>query len=104
MKITNDMLKQGITEALNEVALNEIALVRRIRNGKIVKKAAIRRKGFKVVRNKSGGAVLKKMSAIEMLKRRKSATKAWRKGKSVRLRKAKRSMVKSRRKMRILYH
>lgn len=85
------------------VSLLEIQLIRRVRHGQIVKKAAVRKQGFKVVRT-GNTAHYQKMSAQEMLKRRKSTTLAWRKGKARRLVKTRRSMIKARRKMKILYH
>lgn len=85
-------------------ALVEIRLIRRVRNNKIVKKAAVKRKGFKVVRDGANSAHYQKMSAMEMLKRRKAMRRAWRRGKSARLIHTKRSMIKARRKMKILYH
>jgi hypothetical protein len=83
--------------------LVEIQLIRRVRHGQIVKKAAIKKQGFKVVRN-GNMAHYQKMSAMEMLHHRKSAKIAWRKGKARRLIKTRRSMIKARRKMKILYH
>lgn len=83
--------------------LVEIQLARRVRHGQIVKKAAFTRKGFKVVRD-GNTAHFQKMSAQEMLHHRKASTLAWRNNKAGRLIKTKRSMMKARRKMKILYH
>lgn len=98
-------MSKNIETLLEKVgALVEIRLVRRVRNNKIVKKAAVKRKGFKVVRDGANAAHYQKMSAMEMLKRRKAMRRSWRKGKAARLIHTKRTMIKSRRKMKSLYH
>lgn len=94
-------MKNELLEKVGELV--EIQLIRRVRHGQIVKKAAFTRKGFKVVRD-GNSAHFQKMSAQEMLRHRKATRMAWRQGKAARLVKTRRSMIKARRKMKILYH
>lgn len=82
--------------------LDEVAMKRVVRNGKIVRKVKVKRKGFKVVRK---GNIVKfvRMTQKEKRARRKAARKAWRVGKAARKQKAKRSMIRSKVRMKTLY-
>lgn len=82
--------------------LDEIAMKRVVRNGKIVRKVKVKRPGFKVVRN---GNRIKfvRMTAKEKRARRIAARKSWRVAKSSRLNKSKRTMKRSKVRMKMLY-
>jgi len=82
--------------------LDEIAMKRVVRKGKVVRKVAVKRKGFKVVRQ---GASVKfvRMTQKEKRTRRVTARKAWRKSKSARKVKTKRTMIRSKVRMKSLY-
>jgi len=82
--------------------VNEVAMVRRVRKGKIVRKVKVKRKGFKVIR---AGAKVKfvRMTQKEKRTRRKSARKAWRTSKSARKNKTKRTLRRSKVRMNTLY-
>jgi len=82
--------------------LDEIAMKRVVRKGKIVRKVKLKKKGFKVVRD---GAKVKfvRMTQKEKRSRRKAARKAWRVGKAARKVKAKRTMIRSKVRMKSLY-
>ena len=82
--------------------LDEVAMKRVVRGGKIVRKVKVKRKGFKVVRK---GNIVKfvRMTQKEKRARRKAARKAWRVGKAARKQKAKRSMIRSKVRMKTLY-
>ncbi len=86
-----------------ETFLDEVALKRVVRGGKIVKKAAVKKKGFKVVR-KGNQITFKRITQKEKRVRRKAARKAWRTGKSSRLNKGKRTLKRSKIRMKMLYH
>jgi hypothetical protein len=82
--------------------LDEIAMKRVVRHGRVVKIVAVKRRGFKVLRQ--GNKIkLVRMTNKEKRTRRKGARKAWRKSKSTRKSKAKRSMIKSKVRMKSLY-
>lgn len=82
--------------------IDEVAMKRVVRKGKIVRKVKLKRKGYKVLRQ---GNKIKfvRMTQKEKRMRRKSARKAWRVGKSARRTKAKRTMIRSKVRMRSLY-
>mgnify|MGYP000948163777 FL=1 len=82
--------------------LDEVAMKRVVRNGKIVRKVKVKRNGFKVVRR---GNTVKfvRMTQKEKRARRKAARKAWRVGKAARKQKAKRTMIRSKVRMKTLY-
>lgn len=85
-----------------EETIDEVAMKRVVRKGKIVKKVKVKRKGFKVVR--SGNQVkFVRMTQKEKRARRKAARKAWRVGKAARKVKAKRTMIRSKVRMKSLY-
>lgn len=82
--------------------LDEIAMKRVVRNGNIVRKVKVKRKGFKVVRH--GNSVkFVRMTPKEKRARRKAARKAWRVGKAARKTKTKRTMIRSKVRMKALY-
>lgn len=82
--------------------LDEVAMKRVVRNGKIVRKVKVKRKGFKVVR-KGNSVKFVRMTQKEKRARRKAARKAWRVGKAARKQKARRSMIHSKVRMKTLY-
>jgi hypothetical protein len=82
--------------------IDEVAMKRVVRGGKIVRKVKLKRKGFKVVR-KGSQVRFVRMTQKEKRVRRVSARKAWRVGKSARKTKAKRTMVRSKVRMKTLY-
>ena len=82
--------------------LDEVAMKRVVRNGKIVRKVKVKRKGFKVVR-KGNSVKFVRMTQKEKRARRKAARKTWRDGKAARKQKAKRSMIRSKVRMKTLY-
>lgn len=85
-----------------EDTLDEVSMKRVVRRGKIVKKVKVKKKGFKVLRQ--GNKVkFVRMTQKEKRLRRKSARMAWRVGKGARKNKTKRSMIKSKVRMRSLY-
>lgn len=84
----------SLKATLLEEILNEIAMKRVVRKGKIVKKVKTKRKGFKVLR-KGGSIRFVRMTPKEKRVRRKAARKAWRVGKSARVNKSKRTFKKS---------
>ncbi len=87
---------------LDEIPLDEVAMKRVVRKGKIVTKVKLKKKGFKVVRH--GGSVkFVRMTPKERKARRKAARKAWRVGKSARKTKSKRSLQKSKTRIKSLY-
>lgn len=89
-------------DAIDEVAIDEVAMKRVVRKGKIVRKVKQKRKGFKVVRN--GNKVkFVRMTQQEKRSRRRAARKAWKVGKAARRAKAKRTMIRSKVRIRSLY-
>lgn len=82
--------------------LDEVAMKRVVRNGKIVRKVKVKRKGFKVVR-RGNSVKFVRMTQKEKRARRKAARKAWRVGKAARKQKAKRTMIRSKVRMKTLY-
>lgn len=82
--------------------LDEVAMKRVVRKGKIVRKVKVKRKGYKVVR-KGTQVKFVRMTQKEKRVRRKAARKAWRVGKSARKVKTKRTMIRSKVRMRTLY-
>lgn len=82
--------------------LSEVAMKRVVRKGKIVRKVAVKKKGFKVVR--SGNSVkFVRMTQKEKRARRKAARKAWKVGKAARKVKANRSLRRSKVRIKSLY-
>jgi len=82
--------------------LDEVAMKRVVRNGKIVRKVKVKRKGYKIVRR--GNSIrFVRMTPKEKRARRKAARKAWRVGKAARKTKSKRSLIRSKVRMRTLY-
>lgn len=101
----NQHLDQYLSECVVEfedTMVSEIALVRRVRKGKIVRKVAIKRKGFKVMR-KGNTVKFVRMTQKEKRVRRKAARKAWRVGKSARKMKSKRTLRRSKVRIKSLY-
>lgn len=88
---------------VSEEQLDEVAMKRVVRKGKIVRKVKVKRKGFKIIRGKNGQVSFKRMTQQEKRARRKAAKKAWRVGKAARKTKAKRSLIKSRVRMKTLH-
>lgn len=85
-----------------EANVSEIAFKRVVRKGKIVRKVAVKRKGFKVVR--SGNKVkFVRMTQQEKRARRKAARRAWKVGKAARKVKAERTMRRSKVRIKSLY-
>lgn len=85
-----------------EDGIDEVAMKRVVRKGKIVRKVKQKRKGFKVVRN--GNKVkFVRMTQQEKRSRRRAARKAWKVGKAARRAKAKRTMIRSKVRIRSLY-
>lgn len=82
--------------------LDEVAMKRVVRKGKIVRKVKVKRKGYKVVRQGSRVKFVR-MTQKEKRMRRKAARKAWRVGKSARKTKTKRTMIRSKVRMKTLY-
>ena len=82
--------------------LDEVAMKRVVRKGKISRKVAVKRKGYKVVRH---GSVVRfaRMTPQEKRARRKAARKAWRVGKAARGNKAKRTLIRSKVRIKALY-
>lgn len=103
-EILSEQLSDSVIlfEESTESELNEIAMKRVVRKGKIVRKVKVKRKGFKVLRQ---GQQVKfvRMTQKEKRVRRKSARMAWRKGKGLRKTKSKRTMIRSKVRMRQLY-
>lgn len=90
-------------ESLDEESLDEVAMKRVVRKGKIVRKVAVKRKGFKVLRGPNGQVKFVRMTQKEKRARRKAARKAWRVGKAARKVKANRTKIRSKVRMRTLY-
>jgi hypothetical protein len=82
--------------------LNEVAMVRKVRKGKIVRKVKVKRKGFKVVRQGSKVKFVR-MTPQEKRRRRMAARRSWRKGKAARLVRRQRQFKKSKVRMKTLY-
>lgn len=98
--ILESEMKKG--ELLFEDSIDEITMKRVVRKGKIVRKVKVKKKGFKVQR--VGNKVkFVRMTQKEKRVRRKSARKAWKIGKGSRKNKAKRTMIRSKVRMRTLY-
>lgn len=82
--------------------LDEVAMKRVVRKGKIVRKVKVKRKGYKVVRR--GNKIrFVRMTQQEKRARRRAARKAWRVGRAARKTKAKRSLIRSKVRMKTLY-
>jgi hypothetical protein len=82
--------------------LDEVAMKRVVRKGKIIRKVKVKRKGYKVVRQ--GDRVrFVRMTPQEKRARRRAARKAWRIGKAARLTKSKRTLIRSKVRMKTLY-
>lgn len=82
--------------------LDEVAMKRVVRKGKIVRKVKVKRKGFKVVRQ--GNRIrFVRMTPTEKRARRRAARKAWRVGKASRRTKSKRTLIRSKVRMKTLY-
>ena len=82
--------------------INEVAMKRVVRKGKIVRKVRNKKKGFKVLRQ-GNTARFVRLAQKEKRTRRKAARKAWRTGRGSRKAKAKRTMIRSKVKIRQLY-
>lgn len=82
--------------------LDEVMMKRVVRNGKIVKKVAVKRKGFKVI-NRGGKITFKRMTQQEKKSRRKGARKAWKVGKSARKVKSNRTLKRSKVRIKTLH-
>jgi DNA-binding transcriptional regulator PaaX len=82
--------------------LDEVAMKRVVRKGKIVRKVKVKKKGYKVVR-KGNSIRFVRMTAQEKRIRRRAARKAWRVGRAARKNKAKRSLIRSKVRMKTLY-
>jgi hypothetical protein len=94
-------LIEDIRFQLESSLLSEVKMKRVIRGGKVVKKVAVKKKGFKIKR--VGNKVMfVREKPSEKRKRAKAMKKAWKKGKSKRLNKTKKSMKKTRRKMKAM--
>ena len=97
-----DELKEEILQSYFVEFISEVAMKRVVRKGKIVRKVKVKRKGFKVVR--SGQSVkFVKMTQKEKRARRKAAKRSWRVAKSARKNQSRRTMRKSRVRMKTLY-
>ena len=82
--------------------INEIAMKRVVRKGKIIRKVKVKRKGYKVLRQ--GNKVkFARMTQKEKRSRRRAARKAWRSGKGARKSKSRRTMIRSKVRMKQLY-
>lgn len=98
----DSLLEDLIGDIEPTIHLGEIAMKRVVRKGKIVRKVKNKRRGFKVVR-KGNQVKFVRMTQQEKRARKKAAKKAWRVGKSSRKNKAKRTMIRSKVRMRSLY-
>jgi hypothetical protein len=81
---------------------DEAGMKRVVRRGKVVRKVKVKKKGYKVVR-KGSQVKFVRMTQREKRTRRVSARKAWRKQKSARKVKTKRTMIRSKVRMKSLY-
>jgi hypothetical protein len=82
--------------------INEVALKRVVRRGEVVRKVKVKRKGFKVVRQ-GNKITFARLTPEEKRKRRRAARQAWRVGRGSRRAKAKRTMIRSKVRMKTLY-
>lgn len=93
----------NLDENLIECVLNEVTFKRVIRKGKVVKKVKnIRGPNYRIVRQGNKVRFVRK-TAQEKRRRKLAMKKAWRKGKSSRLNKAKRTIRKSKIRMKSFY-
>lgn len=98
-----ESFEENLHEAINEVVLNEITFKRVIRKGKVVKKVKnIRGPNYRIVRSGNKVRFVRK-TAQEKRKRKLAMKKAWRRGKSSRLNKAKRTIRRSKIRMKSFY-
>lgn len=101
----SEILAEQLADTLisfEDETISEVAMKRVVRKGKIVRKVKLKRKGFKVLR-KGNHVSFVRMSQKEKRVRRKAARQAWRKGKGTRKNKSKRTMIRSKVRMRQLY-
>ena len=100
-KIFESIVKETVLVFENE-GINEVAMKRVVRKGEIVRKVKVKRKGFKVLR--SGNDVkFVRLTMKEKRTRRKSARMSWRTGKGSRKNQARRTMIRSKVRMKQLY-
>lgn len=103
-KMKNDLLvafRNRLSEAIDSIF--EVAFKRVIRKGKIIRKVKnTRGANFRIVRHGNQVKFVRK-TAAEKRKRRLAMKKAWRKGKAARLNKIKRTIRKSRIRMKSFY-
>lgn len=97
-----DELRDEVLESFYVEFINEVAMKRVVRKGKIVRKVKVRRKGFKVVRNGQSVKFVK-MTVKEKRARRKAAKRSWRVAKSARKNQSKRTLKRSKVRMKTLY-
>lgn len=95
--------KATLDDALIECVINEVTFKRVIRKGKVVKKVKnIRGPNYRIVRQGNKVRFVRK-TAQEKRRRKLAMKKAWRKGKATRLNKAKRTIRKSKIRMKSFY-
>lgn len=95
--------KTTFAESINDYILNEVTFKRVIRKGRVVKKVKnIRGPNYRIVRQGNKVRFVRK-TAQEKRRRKLAMKKAWRKGKSSRLNKAKRTIRKSKIRMKSFY-
>lgn len=100
-QIFESMVQDTVLIFENE-EINEVAMKRVVRRGKIVRKVKVKRKGFKVQRQ--GNKVkFVRLTMKEKRVRRKSARLAWRVGKASRKNQTRRTMIRSKVRMKQLY-
>nr|DAF18172.1 MAG TPA: hypothetical protein [Caudoviricetes sp.] len=98
-----DNFRKVLIESIDEIILNEVTFKRVIRKGKVVKKVKnIRGPNYRIVRKGNQVRFVRK-TAQEKRKRKLAMKKAWRKGKSSRLNKAKRTIRRSKIRMKSFY-
>jgi len=96
-----EILKESFM-IFEEDQLDEVAMKRVVRKGKIVRKVKVKRKGYKVLRQ--GNSVkFVRLTQKEKRVRRRAARQAWRKGKGTRKSKTRRTMIRSKVRMKQLY-
>ena len=97
-----DELKEEILQSYFVEFISEVSMKRVVRTGKIVRKVKVKRKGFKVVRNGQSVKFVK-MTVKEKRARRKAAKRSWRVAKSARKNQSKRTLKRSKVRMKTLY-
>lgn len=101
LETLDTLLEEALTGYRLEV-IDEVAMKRVVRAGKIIKKVKVKKKGFKVVRQGNNIRFVR-MTMQEKRARRKAARKAWRTGKAARKTKAARTIRKSKVKIKMLH-